>query len=191
MKETDEKLGLVCIDPGHGGTDPGATYRNLLEKNVNLQVSILIRTLLINIGYEVVMTRMTDVFVGLPERCRIANDAKANIFVSIHCNADPDDDAPGKPEAKGEEIWFYKDSKTGWKLASCLLDEVDRIFPNEPFRGIHETDGLFVLKHTDMPAVLIELGFIDKSSSVNMFSNFSTIKNIARLISEGIDQYFH
>jgi N-acetylmuramoyl-L-alanine amidase len=93
------------------------------------------------------------------------------------------------PEAKGEEIWFCKGSLKGLRLAQCLADEVDRIFPDEPFRGIKETESLYVLKHTTAPAVLIEMGFIDKSSSSETFKDELTLRKIGALIARGIHEY--
>ena len=179
----------IAIDPGHGGASPGAVYHGLQEKNVVLQISLLASDALRLRGYEVVLTRDDDSYVSLTKRCEIANFAKANIFVSVHVNADPDEDLPGMPEAKGEEIWIYQGSEEGFNLAQYLQANIDRIFPDEPFRGIKESKNLYVLKHTKMPAVLLEIGFIDKSSSSEVFSDIHTLLRIATLITEGIDEY--
>jgi N-acetylmuramoyl-L-alanine amidase len=113
----------------------------------------------------------------------------ADCFVSIHVNADLDEDLPGMPEAKGEEIWIHKGSRQGLILAKCLADEVDRIFPDEPFRGIKETEALYVLKHTKAPACLLEIGFIDKSSSYETFADEMTLRKIGVFIARGIRRY--
>jgi N-acetylmuramoyl-L-alanine amidase len=180
----------IVIDPGHGGTSPGAVYHGLQEKNVVLQISLLASDALRLRGYEVVLTRDDDSDVSLMKRCEIANFVRADIFVSVHCNADHDKDLPGMPEANGEEIWIYKGSEGGLRLAQYLQANIDHIFPNEPFRGIKESENLYVLKHTHMPAVLLEIGFIDKSSSSEVFSDIHTLLRIATLITEGIDEYF-
>jgi N-acetylmuramoyl-L-alanine amidase len=121
----------------------------------------------------------------------MANNMKVDCFVSVHCNADPDLDLPGMPEAKGEEIWFYKGSRKGKRLAECLAKWVDQIFPEEPFRGIKETDLFFVLKNTKAPAVLIEIGFIDKSSSLETFSSQESLRKIGGFIAKGIYEYLN
>lgn len=178
----------VCIDPGHGGRDSGALFQQIKEKDVNLAVALhVIDHLDREIDY--VLTRDDDIFLSLQERCDVANLYEADIFVSIHCNADPDFDEVGMPEARGEEIWYYKNSSEGLRLAKCLIEGVDKIFPNEPFRGIKATDVFYVLKHTNMPAVLIEMGFIDKSSSAETFSNERTLHRIGKLIADGIEEY--
>ena len=181
----------VCLDPGHGGIQPGAVYGSMQEKDVNLKVAGYVSEGLSAIDPEiwVGMTRTWDRTVSLKERCDFSNNMNVDCFVSIHCNADPDTDEPAMPEAKGEEIWFFKGSSEGLKLAKCLSDEVDRIFPDEPFRGLKETEGLYVLKHTNDPAVLIEIGFIDKSSSVESFTDDYTLRKIGAFIARGIHEY--
>jgi len=181
----------VCIDPGHGGSQPGAVYGNLLEKDVNLKVAQYVVEGLNAVDPEiwVVMTRDFDQTMSLQERCDFSNNMNADCFCSIHVNADPDEDLPGMPEAKGEEIWIYKGSRKGLMLAQCLADEVDRIFPDEPFRGIKESEVFYVLKHTNAPACLIELGFIDKSDSVEVFTDELTLRKNGALIARGIYRY--
>lgn len=181
----------VCLDPGHGGDQPGAVFHDLMEKNINLIIAeyVLEGLQAVNPEIWVGMTRTNDRTTSLQERCDFSNNMNVDCFVSIHCNADPDTDEPGMPEAKGEEIWFYKGSHEGMKLSQCLADEVDRIFPEEPFRGIKESDGLYVLKHTNAPACLIEVGFIDKSSSQETFSDELTLRKIGALIARGINEY--
>lgn len=139
-------------------------------------------------GYKVIYTRADDIDVSLEERCKIANTNLADVFVSIHCNADPDEDQPEMPEARGEEIWYNKGSQKSLYIATQISYWVDQIFPDEPFRGVKETESLYVLKHTTMPAVLIEIGFIDKSSSTESFSDPATINSICNLIANGIKE---
>lgn len=181
----------ACLDPGHGGSQPGAVFSGVQEKEVNLVIAEYTMEGLaaVNPGIWVGLTRTFDRTMTLQERCEFSNNMSVDCFVSIHCNADPDPDAPGMPEAKGEEIWFFKGSVKGMRLSQCLADEVDRIFPDEPFRGIKMTDALYVLKHTRAPACLIEVGFIDKSSSVETFADELTLRKIGALIARGINEY--
>lgn len=193
----------VVINPGHGGSQPGAVYGDLLEKDVVLTVSEYVLEGLQAVDPEiwVGLTRTFDKTMTLQEVCDFSNNMNVDCFVSIHCNADPDEDGPGMPEAKGEEIWIYDSSRKGLRLAQCLADEVDRIFPDEPFRGIKQTrpigvsrdeDGrpfLYVVSYTNAPACLIEIGFIDKSSSVETFTDELTLRKIGALIARGINEY--
>ncbi len=100
-EELDRILGdrIVCIDPDHGGRDPralgidGEGYPD--EKDFNLDVTLKLRNLLEADGATVVMTRITDEYLSLQERCDIANDNDADIFISIHCNSNHDPTAHG------------------------------------------------------------------------------------------------
>jgi len=183
----------VMLDPGHGGSQPGAVYGDLLEKDIVLTVAeyVLEGLQAVDPGMWVGLTRTFDKTMTLQERCDFSNKMNVDCFVSIHCNADPDADEPGMPEAKGEEIWVHNGSVNGMRLAQCLADEVDRIFPDEPFRGIKMTETLYVLKHTNAPAVLIELGFIDKSSSTEHFTDELTLRKMGALIARGIHEYLN
>lgn len=199
----EDKMKRVCLNPGHGGSQPGAVYGDLLEKDVVLKVSEYVVEGLLAVDPEiwVGMTRTYDRTMTLQEVCDFSNNMKVDCFVSIHCNADPDDDAPGMPEAKGEEIWYYDSSRKGLRLAQCLADEVDRIFPDEPFRGIKQTRPigadknvdkrpfLYVVSYTNATAALIEIGFIDKSSSVETFTDELTLRKIGAFIARGINEY--
>lgn len=181
----------VCIDPGHGGAQPGAVYGDLKEKDIVFAVAeyTLEGLNVVDPGIWVGLTRIFDQTLTLQQRCDFSNRMNVDCFISIHCNADPDDDSPGTPEAKGEEIWIHKGSHQGLILAQCLADEVDRIFPDEPFRGIKESESFYVLKHTRAPACLIELGFIDKSSSYETFTDEITLQKIGAFIARGIHEY--
>jgi len=91
---------LVVLDPGHGGRDPGAVANGIRESQLNLAIGLKMERALLDRGYDVRMTRRTDVFLRLRERTDIANNANADIFVSIHANALP----PGR-QARGFEIY--------------------------------------------------------------------------------------
>jgi len=179
----------ICLDPGHGGSQPGAVFRGSEEKDIVLEIVRACGREL-DRGYEVFYTRLDDSTLSLQERCRISDEAGAELFVSVHCNADPDEDEPGMPEAKGEEIWYYEGSERSKKAAEIMASWIDQMFPAEPFRGIKGTRSFFVLKHTRSPAVLIEVGFIDRSETAETFQNPDCIRRIGHLIMEGIDEYF-
>ena len=91
----------IVIDPGHGGKDPGASANGVTEKNVNLGIGLELEKVLLARGYNVVMTRRTDVYLKLQERTDIANEQNADLFVSIHVNA-----LPSKKSMTGFEIYI-------------------------------------------------------------------------------------
>ena len=136
-----------------------------------------------------VLTRDLDYCVPLSSRCYVANAVMADIFISLHCNADPDADGDGDPEAKGEEIWVCRGSERGLKLAEELKVSVDAIFKEHKFRGIKE-GGMYVTKHTSMPAVLIELGFMDNTVEIGQLSKPEAYMRVASLLAEGIEGYY-
>jgi N-acetylmuramoyl-L-alanine amidase len=176
----------IVIDAGHGGKDPGASYGGLREKDVNLAVVQQMHLELSIIGFDVILTRGTDLTLTLAERCAIANKSGAMAFLSIHCNADPDPDLPGMPEARGEEIWVYQMPGLSYDLAFDIGESFKYHFPLEPWRGIKISQGLYVLRHTRMPAALVEIGFIDASDSPETFGDSQTILKIAHVVDIGI-----
>ena len=178
----------ILIDPGHGGTDPGATFQDLKEKDIVLDIALACAEK-IQLFHWVGLTRTSDMFVSLSARVQIANWWRADLFVSIHCNADPDSDEPGMPEAKGEEIWIYPNSYTGRHAAESIMEHVDSFFPEHPFRGIRETKGLCVIRETNMPAILIETGFIDNISEHGAFQGAVNRRRIGLTLGRGLLDY--
>lgn len=178
----------VCIDAGHGGSDPGAMFHGVMEKDIALIVSFLLRDMLLAASFEVVMTREDDRYLAISNRADIANEAKADVFVCLHMNADPDADEPGMREARGQEIWIYPGSRRGRVLAEAIREQFKAIFPDEPWRGVEEEE-FGVLVMTSMPAVLIEMGFIDCSSTMRSMVQGKTRRDMAEAIARGITKY--
>jgi N-acetylmuramoyl-L-alanine amidase len=180
----------ICIDPGHGATKVGASFKGYYEAQIVLRIAQFLEVLLVDKGHTVFMTRRQTTYFTptLSTRADLANQVLADIFISLHTNADPDSDEPGMPEGRGEEIWTYPGSVGGRKLAEALQDSIDKIIPNKKFRGIKEGN-FAVLRKTKMPAVLIELGFIDSILDLEVLSNPKAHRGIAKLIAEGIENY--
>jgi len=160
--ETKKLQGFaVCIDPGHGGKDPGAVdgkdvseKDNLAtaEKDINLAVAKVLADKLRLQGARVTLTRSSDWYPSLAQRCQIANNFGANIFVSLHCNAGP-------AQAAGIETLYNPDSKNGKRLAELVQTELI-VATKAPSRGARPRSDLWVLNGTKMPAILIEMGFV-------------------------------
>lgn len=176
----------IVIDPGHGGKDPGATSQGYLEKDIALAIAKKLGIVLLELHHEVKFTRMDDSYVGLTDRCLMANRHGADLFVSVHLNADPDDDSAGTREAKGAEIWVFPGSGKSRAVAESIAAEIRAWFPDEPFRGVKEGE-LAVLEMTAMPAVLIEVGFIDNSTTVRLLAAEPIQELVAHCIAEGIE----
>lgn len=143
---------VVCIDPGHGGKDPGALGPGgLKEADVVLGVALLLASQLANVA-TVILTRKDDTFVELGQRCRIANDAKAKLFLSIHCNS-------AANPAAGIETFIAAGSTTAQPLGEAVQDAMTDAFPDRADRGLKRAR-FTVLVGTGMPAALAELEFI-------------------------------
>ena len=178
----------ILIDPGHGGQDIGASFHGLHEKDVNLAVCLASFNRL-QFSNWVALIRTNDVYIPLYERVAMANNWRADIFISIHVNADPDEDLIDMPQAKGEEIWIYPGSVGGRKLAEALKSHVDNFFPEHGFRGIKESSSFAVLRKTKMPAILVEIGFIDNLNEHDDLKDPIMISRIGHLIGTGIRDY--
>lgn len=169
---------IVCIDPGHGGKDPGATTKTGIdEKDIALTVALKVGALLT--GYEIVYTRDEDVYVGLSERALIANQAKAGLFVSVHCNSVDDE------SAHGMEVYHYTHASEASKSAARVI--YDKLLPvcGLRGRGVKAKD-LAVLRETAMPAVLIELGFVSNPGDRAKLTDSAWQDDAAKVIADGI-----
>lgn len=175
---------LICIDPGHSGPfEPGACAAGLREADLNLSISLLLGDLLTGRGHDVIYTRQSDIQDdGLAFRALLANKAEADIFISIHCNA-------ATSAAAGVETWYHPSSKEGKRLASLIQGELikARYTLN---RGIKEGPELAVLHLTNMPAVLIECGFITSALDRKTLAVPRGQALLAAAIVLGIETYF-
>jgi len=177
----------VFIDPGHGGADPGASHGDLVEKDLVLKISQRLDDHLKDLGHDTLMTRVADSTFDLAARAEKANLWGAEIFLSIHLNADPDPDQPGMSEALGHEFWIYPGSFKGLRLAEALNKAFVFAFPAYPARGVKEAN-FAVLRLTQMPAVLLELAFIDTAIATRL--RLPVVQErIAGAISSGVHYY--
>lgn len=171
----------IVIDPGHGGKDPGAIGNDTMEKRVALTISEKLQHRLLANGYEVKMTRSEDVFIPLTERATFSNNWKADLFVSVHANS------ATSSSAKGLESYYYGASSSGKQLASSIQTALAANTNNEN-RGTHSAD-FYVLRHTSMPAVLVETGFISNPADAVLLNDSSYQDKVANSIAEGITEY--
>ena len=177
----------VLIDPGHGGTDPVATFGDLIEKELALEISLRLRGRLEAQGHKAELSRKTDFFLHLEARAMMANEWLADVFLSIHMNADADLDLPGMPEAKGSEFWIFPGSEKGAVLAGHIDHAISTDFPDHPARGVKEAN-FAVLRLTKMPAVLLELAFIDTKKS-GVLKDPDVQELLAASITVGVQKY--
>lgn len=151
----------ICIDPGHGGIDSGAIGpTGLQEKFAAADIAFHLECGLTQIGHAVFRTRINDTTLSLEQRCEIANEEKADLFLSVHCNA------AENPAGHGFEVWTSPGLTAADAWATRLYLAVREAFPHLAGR-VDMSDGdpdkeskFYVLVHTVMPAVLIETAFI-------------------------------
>jgi N-acetylmuramoyl-L-alanine amidase len=150
----------VFIDPGHGGSDPGAIGNGLNEKDIVLSISKKLGVLLNAKGVSVEYSRTTDVAVSLEGRPEKANNWGANLFVSIHSNA-------FDSSARGTECYTTPSADSKSKQLSANISKAISSKLGIPNRG-HKEEIWRVLRLSNMPAILIETAFIDNSSDANL-----------------------
>jgi N-acetylmuramoyl-L-alanine amidase len=173
----------IIIDPGHGGVDTGACGKqNTHEKEINLEVALKLKRLLEMAGAEVLLTRNSDVFISLYERCYFANYHKADLFISIHANSHPD------PNIRGIEIFYYKGQAKAQKMARKVLD---RITKTTGFKSLGvKTNRFVVIRETQMPSILVELGFLSNYQEETIIKSADFKDKAALGIFQGLNDLY-
>ncbi|RHW39969.1 hypothetical protein D1B33_03740 [Lysinibacillus yapensis] len=175
---------VIAIDPGHGGHDPGAVGNGLREKDIVLGVGLELKKYLEAAGIKVVMTRSTDKFIPLDDRPKIAKNAGADTFVSLHMNA-------ASASANGTETFYSKGgSSTRVNQSSALAGFIqDRLLDtlDSRDRGVKTANYLVIYQNT-LPSVLVEMGFISNKAEATYINSHQ--KETAQAIYLGIMDYY-
>lgn len=171
----------IIIDPGHGGDDPGTIgIGGVREKEIVLPISLDVAEILRKQDIEVIMTRDSDYFISLQGRTDMANDIDADLFVSIHANAIN----LSRPDVNGLETYYYR---SGRRLAEVIhwsiLGGVE--IDNRNIRRAR----FYVLRHSTMPAVLVEVGFLTGAIDSSRLKDPDHRRRMAEAIADGIVQY--
>lgn len=173
----------VFINPGHapnGNPDPGACGCGLRESDVAAQVGHLVAGYLTAAGCEVKMLQSDSLY----EISEAANTWEADYFVSIHCNS------AGVDTARGVETYSFHGSSGGWGLNKCIQNQITGAFAeidkNFPDRGC-KTANYHVLRETEMPAVLVEMAFINNEQDAELLKK--NADDFARAIARGVTDY--
>ena len=167
----------IMLDAGHGGRDPGAVFNGRQEKDDTLRLTLAIGEILQNNGVDVEYTRTTDVYTSPYERAMKANNAGVDFFISINRNSFPTDN-----EVFGVESLVYDLSGIKYQMAQDINEQLEAIgFVN---LGVKARPNLVVLRRTRMPAVLVEVGFIDSNVDNRLFDD--NFDDIAQAIASGI-----
>ncbi len=178
----------IFIDPGHGGPDPGAVGNGVIEEFVNLNVSLELARLLREAGFEVSLYRTTsdegvleNKNADLRNRAQKANNFGADYFISIHTNSSTN------PNAQGVEAYVYRLGTTSERLAQSIVDAVSNDLGSVN-RGVMQAN-FAVLRRTNMPAVLVELGYLTNSTEALNLNSPAWQKAVAASIFQGIVNY--
>jgi len=179
---------LIVIDPGHGGSDFGAMHNGLVEKELNLDIARRLRAILVARGWQVKMTRDSDVDVYQPNdsahdelqaRCDIANNAGARLFISVHSNSYTDGSQSGTTT-----YYFTPES---YRLAQAVHERLAGSLPTKD-DGIIKNN-FYVIHHTKMPSVLIETAFLSNAADAELLHSSAFLQKIAAGIAAGVGDY--
>ena len=172
---------VVILDPGHGGKDPGAIgIGGLREKDIVLPISLEVATLLEQQGVQAVLTRSDDRFISLAGRVEMAEQARANLFVSIHANAI----SASRPDVNGLETYYHQ---LGRELAQTVHKSVLQSVEIAD-RRVRQAR-FYVLRNTSMPSILVETGFVTGYEDAAKLREPEHRSRMARAIAQGILQY--
>lgn len=190
---------IIIIDPGHGGEDSGAISEiNILEKNINLDISFILRDLFISNGYDVVMTRETDTALynkdetkhkkqsDLKNRVEVFNNSQNNIVISIHQNKFTEE------KYNGTQVFYSANNKKSANLAESIKTSVVTLIQPENERECKRAGSeIYVLHNTMSPAVMVECGFLSNYAEAQKLNNKAYQTKLAYCIYLGFLEYYY
>ena len=162
----EKKKYIVCVDPGHGGTDPGKVGINgQLEKDINLAIAKKLKTYLEASDVTVVLTRDKDMglyssgdahkkMADMRKRCQLIEEVKPDLVISIHQNSYHEE------AIRGGQVFYYKTSVRGKKLAQILQERFDYVLGDANKRQAKANDNYYLLLHVKEPIIIAECGFL-------------------------------
>ncbi|MGN8913201.1 N-acetylmuramoyl-L-alanine amidase family protein [Anaerofustis butyriciformans] len=186
----------ICIDAGHGGKDPGKVGNIKNEDDLNLEVTLKLKDILMSMGANVVLTRDSE--NGLYEdgslvwrkkddmkiRREIIKESNCDILISIHMNSHTDD-------SRGAEVLYLKDHEKSELLAKRIKEQLDNTSKYSKERNIEPHDDLYILKNDNIPSVLIECGFMSEANEEKLLNDEEYQKQLSNYIALGVVKYFY
>ncbi len=183
---------IIVVDAGHGGADPGAVRGNYIEKDITLPVSQKLADYLSQAGALIIMLREDDHDLAedpqasiaqrkrsdLKRRVEIANQAQADLYISIHANADP------SPRWSGAQTFYLPSSERSKVVAVMIQDELSRILGNTNRKA--KPGSYYILSRSEMPSVIVEIGFISNPREARQLSEEEYQSKLAYAIFSGI-----
>ena len=180
---------IIYVDPGHGGIDPGCVYKNIYEKNINLDISHALKKVLEKKGAKVFMTRYADYDLSsnnvrarkksdLTNRAKIINKSDANIYISIHLNATT------SSTWNGPQVFFDDINPKNKKIANIIQQQLNKDLHNK--RSYSEIKGMLFNRQVNIPGVLIEVGFLSTPNARFLLQQKDYHEKIADSISKSL-----
>jgi len=185
---------VIAIDAGHGEWDPGKQSRNVSEKDINLEISEKLQSLFELNGAIVFSTRSDDTALAgrkredLSSRARIANSAGADIYISIHQNSFE------SASVSGAQVFYHESSEKSKALAELIQNRLNSFVGTHKGQTMKRTaksgETYYVLKKTEMPAVIVECGFMSNRRDLELLQDEEFQEKIAWAIYLGVSDYF-
>ena len=184
---------VIYLDAGHGGLDPGALYKNVKEKDLNLSIAKKLEEELSKLGAIVYQTRYDDYDLSVPynnnrkrsdlsRRGTIINDSKCDLYLTIHLNAD------NSTSLRGAQV-FYDDIHEDNKKIAEIMQKLfhDKLYSKREYKKVND---LYLSKWVDRPGVLLELGFLSNANDRYLLKSEEYQTKLSHVITEGVLQYF-
>ena len=193
----EKKKYIVCVDPGHGGTDPGKVGINgQLEKDINLAIAKKLKTYLEASDVTVVLTRDKDMglyssgdahkkMADMRKRCQLIEEAKPDLVISIHQNSYHEE------AIRGGQVFYYKTSVRGKKLAQILQGRFDYVLGDANKRQAKANDNYYLLLHVKEPIVIAECGFLSNREEAEKLETKEYQDRLAWTLHMGIMEYLN
>ncbi len=191
----EKKKYIVCVDPGHGGTDPGKVGINgQLEKDINLAIAKKLKTYLEASDVTVVLTRDKDMglyssgdahkkMADMRKRCQLIEEVKPDLVISIHQNSYHEE------AIRGGQVFYYKTSVRGKKLAQILQERFDYVLGDANKRQAKANDNYYLLLHVKEPIVIAECGFLSNREEAEKLETKEYQDRLAWTLHMGIMEY--
>ena len=185
VSEIDKYHPVIVIDPGHGGEDPGKVGVNdILEKDINLQISMKVRDLLEEVGIKVVMTREDDKVPkrkkeDLGNRVELINKTKPTLALCIHQNSYT------TPDIFGAQVFYHTKTEEAVDVATLVQESMRAIDPDNK-REVKENDTYYMLKFSEVPTIIVECGFLTNPTEAQKLTTEEYQNDVAFAICEGI-----
>ena len=194
--EQPKNLGVIVLDAGHGGLDPGKVGINdVLEKDINLSIVLKLQPLLEDYGFTVHLTRDSDKILGPANSSRPKRDdmiARVDMVkelnpyftISIHQNSFP------TPSVNGPQVFYYKDSESSATMAQVIQDVLNSHLNPQKKRAPQSNENYYLLTRTPTPTVIVECGFLSNPTEADLLAQDSYQEKVAHAIFLGIMSYY-